>query len=172
MALLVSSSGLVLVLVGAGAGAGAGRVDSLATLMALGTTLTYTAYILVSHHVTANLAPLPLSALVATGTTVTVGLVGVLTGSLDAGFETQGWIWLGLISLISTVAAVLLFFAGLQRVGPSTASILATFEPVLTVVLAFVILGESFTSLQFAGGSLVVLGVLVLQTSLPGPRPA
>ncbi len=62
------------------------------------------------------------------------------------------------IAVVSTVGAVGLFFAGLQRVGPTAASILSTVEPLVTVGLAFVVFGESLGATQLAGGALVLLG--------------
>ena len=62
------------------------------------------------------------------------------------------------IVVVSTVGAVGLFFAGLQRVGPTAASILSTLEPVVTVGLAFAVFGESLGGAQLAGASLVLLG--------------
>jgi drug/metabolite transporter (DMT)-like permease len=53
-------------------------------------------------------------------------------------------------------------------VGPSEAAILSTFEPVVTVVLAFFALGERLTPLQLAGGALVLAAVVLLQ--LPARR--
>ena len=57
---------------------------------------------------------------------------------------------------------IVLFFAGLKRVGPSTAAILSTLEPPTTVALAFVAFGESLTTVQLAGGALVLGAVLAL----------
>ena len=71
-----------------------------------------------------------------------------------------------LIALVSTVVAVSAFFAGLRRVGPSEAAILSTFEPPVTVALAFAVLGERLAPAQLAGGALVLAAVVVLQ--LPG----
>jgi drug/metabolite transporter (DMT)-like permease len=68
-----------------------------------------------------------------------------------------------LIALVSTVVAVSAFFAGLRRVGPSEAAILSTFEPPVTVALAFLVLGERLTPVQLAGGALVLAAVIVLQ---------
>jgi drug/metabolite transporter (DMT)-like permease len=64
--------------------------------------------------------------------------------------------------VVSTVAAVSLFFAGLDRVGPTAASILSTIEPVVTVVLAFLVFGEVLGAVQLAGGALVLGAVFVL----------
>ena len=65
------------------------------------------------------------------------------------------------------MGAVSLFFAGLKRVGPTTASILSTAEPVTTVVLAFLAFGESLSPVQLAGGALVLGAVLVAQRAGP-----
>ena len=73
-----------------------------------------------------------------------------------------GWGWLACIAVVSTVAAISLFFAGLRRVGPTTASILATVEPLVTVLLAFLVFGETLGPVQLVGGALVLAAVLVL----------
>jgi drug/metabolite transporter (DMT)-like permease len=157
-ALLVSSVGLVLVL----AGAGRGGVDPLGAAMGIGAALAYTAYILVSDRVVADLEPLALSALVTTGAAATFAIAGVASGSLRVDFAPEGWLWLALIALVSTVTAVALFFAGMRRVGPSNAAILSTFEPVVTVTLAFLAFGEGLTPVQMAGGALVLAAVVTL----------
>jgi drug/metabolite transporter (DMT)-like permease len=69
----------------------------------------------------------------------------------------------GAIALVSTVAAILCFFAGLARVGPSAASILSTLEPLVTVGLAAAAFGESLGAVQLVGGALVLGAVLVMQ---------
>jgi drug/metabolite transporter (DMT)-like permease len=157
-ALLMSSGGVALVL----AGASGDGFDLLGAAMGVGAALTYTAYILVSDRVSGEIDPLPLSALVTTGAAVTFGIAGAATGSLDTSFAAEGWLWLGLIALVSTVSAIVLFFAGLRRVGPSTAAILSTLEPPTTVLLAFLAFGEALTALQLAGGALVLAAVVAL----------
>jgi drug/metabolite transporter (DMT)-like permease len=59
-----------------------------------------------------------------------------------------------------------LFFAGLTRVGPSAASILSTLEPVVTVVLAFAVFGESFNGAQLVGAALVLSAVIVVRARI------
>jgi drug/metabolite transporter (DMT)-like permease len=166
-ALLVSSGGVVLVL----AGAGGGDLDPAGVAMGVGAALTYSAYILVSDSVGAQLGPFALSALVTTGAAVTFGLAATVSGSFDTGFESEGWLWLALIALVSTVAAIVLFFAGLQRVGPSTAAILSTLEPPVTVALAFLAFGEALTVVQLLGGALVLSAVVLLQTRVAAAQP-
>jgi drug/metabolite transporter (DMT)-like permease len=166
-ALLVSSGGLALVLLGAGAG----TFDWLGAALGLGAAMTYTAYILVSDRVGGTLDALPLSALITTGAAITFGVAGSATGTLDTGFASEGWLWLASIAIVSTVTPIALFFAGLRRVGPSTAAILSTLEPLTTVALAFVVFGESLTGIQLAGAALV-LGAAVSLNLRPRRRTA
>jgi drug/metabolite transporter (DMT)-like permease len=156
-ALVIASSGLVLVLVGGGAGA----FDLAGAALGAGAALAYTAYILVSHGVTAELEPLPMAALIATGAAVTLSATALLTGSFNTGFESGGWLWVGLAAVVSTVAAVVLFLTGMSRVGPSTAAILSTLEPPVTVALAFLTFGDALGAVQLAG-AVAVLGAAVL----------
>ena len=75
------------------------------------------------------------------------------------------------IALVSTVAAITLFFAGLERVGPTRASTLSTIEPVCTVLLAALLLDERIAPIQLAGGALI-LGAVVLLARSPAPSAA
>jgi drug/metabolite transporter (DMT)-like permease len=159
LALVVALSGTVLVLEGAGGGA----VDALGVAMGVGAALAYTTYILVGDKVLAGTPPLALSALVCAGATVTFLLVSVPSGGPELAFAAEGWGWLAAIALVSTVAAVIAFFAGLERVGPSAAAILSTLEPVVTVGLAAAAFGESLAGLQLAGAGLVLSAVVVMQ---------
>jgi drug/metabolite transporter (DMT)-like permease len=158
-ALGLASGGLVLVL----ASARAGGLDPLGAALALGAAVVYSAYILVSDGVTRRMRPRVLSALVCTGAAVTLTVGSTLLGEFRPGELTvAGWGWLAGIAVVSTVGAVSLFFAGLERVGPTTASILSTIEPVVTVLLAFIVFGEVLSVVQLFGGALVLGGVLVL----------
>jgi len=171
-ALGVALVGITLVL----SGAATGRFDWLGAAMALGAALTYTGYILVGDRLTAELSPLALSALVCTGATATFAVAGVLRGGPDLGFAAAGWAWLAALALVSTVGAILLFFAGLARAGPSVAAILSVLEPVVTVVGAATVFGEHVTAGQLLGGTLVLAAVLVVQwpakSGVAAPAPS
>ena len=167
VALALASTGLVLVLVGAGGG----ELDPVGTALGLAAAVVYSGYILASEGVVARVGPLTLSTLVCTGAATTLTLAAIASGDLDLGsVSAAGFGWLAGIAIVSTVGAVALFFAGLQRVGPTAASILSTLEPVVTVVLAFLVFGESLGTAQLAGGALVLLAVLAVRT--PGNRRA
>jgi drug/metabolite transporter (DMT)-like permease len=168
-ALALTSIGLVLVL----AGAAAGAFDPLGAAMALGAAGVYTVYILVSEGAAIRMRPYLLSALVCTGAALTITIGSTLLGELHPEDVTaRGWLWLGGIGVVSTVAAIGLFFAGLRRVGPSTAAILATVEPVVTVLLAFAVFGETLAAVQIAGAAFVLTSVVVLRARSREPALA
>lgn len=160
VALLVACVGLILVL----AGAAAGALDPAGTALALGAAAVYTVYILSSEGISARMDALTLATLVCSGAAVTLTVAGVAGGDLDPGAVTgQGWLWLVSLAVVSTVGAIALFFAGLRRVGPTAAAILSTLEPVVTVLLAGAVFGESLGPVQIAGGALVLLAALVVR---------
>jgi drug/metabolite transporter (DMT)-like permease len=163
-ALVIASAGLVLIL----ATAKAGALDPVGALLGLAAAVVYTTYILVSQGVAGRVRPTLLAAIVCSGAALSLTAGSALLGELRPGEVTAaGWGWLAGIALVSTVAAVSLFFAGLKRVGPTTASVLSTVEPVVTVLLAFLVFGELLGSLQMLGGLLVIAAVLVLASYRP-----
>lgn len=166
VALLAASAGAALVL----AGAASGSIDALATAMGFGAALAYTTYILVGDRVVTGVAPLALAALVCAGAASTFAVAALVRGGPDLAFGAAGWGWIGAIALVSTVGAILTFFAGLARVGPSAAAILSVLEPVVTVALAAAAFGESLAPVQLAGGALVLAAVVVTQWPGRGAR--
>jgi drug/metabolite transporter (DMT)-like permease len=162
-ALGLASGGVALVLLGGGPGA----IDALGAGMALGSALFYTVFILASDRVTAHTPPVPFAASVASGAALTFGVAALLDGGISASGE--GVMWTAIIASVSTVMPIVLFMAGLARVGPSTASIASTIEPPFTVALAWIVFGETLGPLQLAGGAFVLSAVVLLQLRRPSP---
>ena len=92
---------------------------------------------------------------------------GVVNGSLALP-GGSAWLWVVAIALISTVLPVSTFLLGLERVGAPTASIVSTVEPLLTVSLAVLLLGETLGPAQVLGGALVIGAVIALQSRRAG----
>jgi drug/metabolite transporter (DMT)-like permease len=160
VALALASGGVVLVV----AGAGAGALDALGVALGMAAAVVYSAYILISEGVARRLRPQLLAALVCTGAAVALTAGSALLGTLKLGELTAaGWGWLACLAVVSTVGAIGLFFAGLARMGPTSASILSTVEPLVTVLLAFLVFSETLGAVQLAGGALVLAAVLALQ---------
>ncbi len=157
-ALGLASAGAALVLLGGGTGG----LQAAGVLLALGAAVTYTAYILVADGIVGRVDPFLLSALVCTGAAATFLVAGTAGGTLE--LAGDGLLWIVAIALLSTVLPIVTFMLGMQRVGASTASIVSTVEPVVTVVLAVILFDETLGSLQVLGGVLVLAAVIALQS--------
>jgi drug/metabolite transporter (DMT)-like permease len=154
----------VLVLAGA-----SGTLDPLGVGLGLGAAVVYSAYILTSEGVAVRIGALALATLVCTGAAASLTVGALATGDLrPARLSAAGAGWLAAIALVSTVGAIGLFFAGLRLVGPTATSILSTFEPVVTVVLAVLTFGDAIGAVPLVGGAFVLAAVVVMRT----PRPA
>src|SRR3954454_15909851 len=156
-ALLLASAGVVLVL----AGGGTGTLDALGAALALGAAGAYTVYILASDRMAATTPPVPFAASVVTG--AALGFAGAARVRGGVHVSGEGLMWTPILASVSTVMPIVLFMAGLARVGPSTAAIASTIEPPFTVALAWIVFGETLGVLQLAGGALVLSAVVLLQ---------
>jgi len=122
----------------------------------------YAVYILAGTRVMRNVPALAAAAVVVCSTACVYGGMTAVQGPVWPA-TISGWLAVAALSLVSTVAAIALFFAGLERVGPTSASILSTLEPAVAVVLAAALLGEAITPARVAGGVLI-LGAVLLTT--------
>lgn len=137
---------------------GGGRTPGI--LLGIAAAVIYSIYILVGSRITPRAGPIPSS------TTVMISAAIVYSGIVSVqgpAFPVTllGWAAIAAIALISTVLAIVAFFAGLERIGPSRAPTVSTFEPVVSVVLAALVLGESFNALQVVGGCLILVAALI-----------
>lgn len=71
--------------------------------------------------------------------------------------------WLFVLAIGPTVGASVAYAAGVRSVPVSVASLVATLEPVLAAVLAYLFLGETLGTGQIAGGVLILLAVWLLR---------
>jgi drug/metabolite transporter (DMT)-like permease len=157
IAVCLAGGGLTLAL----AGASDGALDPLGVALGIGAACVYSVYILVSDGISRRVRPQLLATLVCTGAAVTLLSGSIALGEFRPGDLTAaGWGWLLCLAAVSTVTAISLFFAGLERVGPTMAAILSTVEPLVTVLLALIVLGERLGAIQLLGGALVLAAVV------------
>lgn len=171
-ALAVALAGLALTVLPALAGGVAGY-PRLPAGVALGVAaaVIYAVYIVVGTRLTARVSPLALSAVIAAGAAAVFAAIAFAQGPAWPRSAT-GWLAVAAIALVSTVAAIALFFAGLARVGATQASTLSTVEPVCTIALAALVLGERIGAVQLAGGALILGAVLLLARARVPPAPS
>ena len=134
-------------------------------LLGLAAALIYATYILVSSRIV-GVGPFATSAWVLTAGAVVMALLALLTRP-QLPSAPSAWLALVGVALIGTVVAVTTFFAALALLGPSDTAVVSTVEPVVSIAVAALVLGERLSPLQLAGGAIVLLAVSVLARSRP-----
>lgn len=115
--------------------------QSLGMLLAISAAAIYSVYILVGTQVMKQVSAVQSSTVIFASAGGMSGVLMIRNGPhLPA--TGAGWAVIGSIVLIATVLPVVAFLAGLKRVGPTNAAMLSTLEPVVTVLLAAMLLGE------------------------------
>jgi drug/metabolite transporter (DMT)-like permease len=77
----------------------------------------------------------------------------------------SGWAVIAASGLFSTALGLIIFFTGLKRIDTANAAIISTFEVVVAVALAMIILGETLSLSKILGACLVISAVIVLARS-------
>lgn len=158
-------SALILALTGTVLTIGLGGGGSLLGIaLAMTAPFIYSAYILAGSKITKEVEILSSSTVVMISASFVFGTFIAVKG-LNMPQTLVGWGGVLAIALISTVIAIIAFFAGLKRVGPTNASMLSTFEPVTTVVLAAIVFGEEIGLMRIMGGILILIAVILLAKS-------
>jgi drug/metabolite transporter, DME family len=86
----------------------------------------------------------------------------------SAHYSGGQWMFLFVFSMISVLGAFSLYFLGLQYLEPTRAIIASCLEPVFSIVLAAVLLGEVLRPLQSVGIVFVLAAIVIVQR--PGRR--
>jgi len=89
-----------------------------------------------------------------------MGALGILPFVEFADKTPVAWASLILVSFFSTFLANLCYYQGLKTLEAGKASIVATLEPVVAAVTAYVFLGEYFSFLGYFGAGLILLAVI------------
>jgi drug/metabolite transporter (DMT)-like permease len=136
---------------------------SWALVLAVASPVIYTAYILVGERVMGSVPALAASAVIVTGAAIAFSFLAAISSQLALPPTVGGWAVVVALAVFPTMLAISLFLAGLPRVGAARAALLSTWEPVVTVGLAVVLLGDRLSIVQVLGGILVLLAVVVVQ---------
>jgi drug/metabolite transporter (DMT)-like permease len=79
------------------------------------------------------------------------------------GSDITAWGLLLLLAVAQTIGALYAYTAGLRHLEAATASIIATFEPLVAACLAYFVLHESLEWPQLLGGAFILAAVILLQ---------
>jgi drug/metabolite transporter (DMT)-like permease len=157
----------------------AAAISVLGIASGIGAALWYAAYILVGEHVLKNddQSPLGISAYVFVGSTV--GFLGyaafravALGDRMTLPQDVAGWGATVGLAVVSTVIPCLAFFAAIKAIGAARATIVSTFEPVVTLFLGLWLLDEQLGLGQWIGVASVLGTIVMLQIPRSTPPRA
>ena len=138
-------------------------------VLAVGAAAVYAVYIVLAAEPVRTAGPLPATAVVMSAAAVVLGVATAVLRPAGPG-TLSGWLALGALAGVCTVAAAGLFLAGLSLLGPVDASTVSTLEPVVSAVLAATLLGDRLTPVQLFGAALVLAAIVALaRTAGSGP---
>ncbi|MGL4995230.1 MAG: DMT family transporter [Deefgea sp.] len=143
----------------------------LGVIFGLSAAVIYSGYIIAGSRLTPLVGALPAATVVMLSAAGSLWL-STLWSTPTWPTTTASWSAAVAIALISTVVAIFTFLAGLDFLSASEASTLSTLEPVVSVLLAALILGEHLSMLQWLGGAgILISGLLIaLAPVIPAPE--
>lgn len=144
----------------------------LGILFGLLAALIYSVYIMTGSRLPPDVGSTASTAIITSSAALVYGAIALVRG-VRLPSTPAGWLAVLAIAVVGTVVAIAFFLAGLARLGPVRASTYSTLEPVFTVALAAILLGEQVTALRALGGALILAAVLILaRAGAPRPRPS
>ncbi len=131
-----------------------------AGLLALGSGVSYAVYVYMGKKI--KIDPLVSSLIVCLGSIFGIWMFGsfaggqMLTPSLNA-----SWLYVFLTALLATVLPIVLFLEAMKKISATKASLLSVFEPLSTVLIGVLFLGEMLLDIQIVGVFIVLVGALL-----------
>ena len=157
VALVTAFAGLVLVFNVSGAdlsGAGA--------LYAFLSALLWSAMTLLSVRVMRDCDPRAVSLNMQVSAATIFIVIWLVSGGVTLPSSTFGWVSF-LAMPVCYAVAITTFFASVSLIGSVRASLFMNIEPILTITLGFIVLGQVLTPLQLAGAALVFGAIFALK---------
>ncbi len=156
LALILATSGTILVI-----GLKLQNINFIGIMFGIAAAVIYAFYIVIGSKVTKGLDAFTASTVIISSSAF-VYVTNAITNDVPMPSTLEQWKWLFAIAVISTLVAIVTFFAGMKIIGPVKASMISTFEPIVTVLCSFWLLGESLDIYQMLGAILIIIAALIL----------
>ena len=149
------------------------RADPLGLLLALGSLVIFTLYLLLVQRFLAGRDPYTLTFWVLLSAACAMALATPWHGLAD--LSPRALTIGALLGLIPTALAVTLLYQAVIRIGSAYVSVFSTLEPVVAVVASWAVLGETLDPLKLAGTACIIIGIVwpnwtLIRTGGPAAR--
>lgn len=153
LGLAISGSALVVL------GGGGADITGLGIVLALCTSIAYTAYLIGTDRHVKTTDPLTAATWLGIGAAVANVVYAVAFRAVTLPPATGAWRLVAMMMFSAAAFAAML--AGLQRVGAVRNAIIGVMEPLTVAILAFLFLDEPITAPVAVGGTLILVGAVI-----------
>jgi drug/metabolite transporter, DME family len=144
-------------------GSGGFRLDPVGIIAALLAAFSFAFYNVGGHTVLARYDRWKVLLWVLASTSTFWILVNPPWKIIAAHYGREQWAFMLVFSLVSVLAPFSCYFAGLQHLEPTRAIVASCLEPVFSIMIAALVLGELLRPLQTAGIVLVLVAIVLIQ---------
>jgi len=161
LGIFLSFLGLYVLVLGSGSGLGWGRETLLGGLLVLASASTWGLYTVLLKPLVQRYSPLKTTAWVMAVTTPLLILVAVpdMRQQNWAAVSTRSWLGLLFSSALAIAIAYVIWNTGVRRVGSARTAVYSYLTPLVSVAVAWIVLGEAMRPVQALGAIATVLGV-------------
>lgn len=139
-----------------------GNIDLTGMMMALSSGIAYAVYIVVLTHSKAGKIPvIKLSAWLSLMIALEFAIIMLILGRLRFEMDNVAWGMSIFMSSVISTAALLTFQIGAPLCGAQTAALLSTIEPVSSILLGIIFLGEHMSIKIFIGICFIMMSIII-----------
>lgn len=145
------------------------RLD-VALALAITAPILFATYLLTADHTVRGASPLAAGAVTLASAGALMAIVSTVNHSFALPASPDAWTIM-LVSAVVPMAAIPALMIAMKHIGPGSTSLLGTCEPVVAMLLAVLVLGESTGPVRLVGAGCVIGTALVAWPKpLPEPR--
>ncbi|WP_346916326.1 DMT family transporter [Clostridium sp.] len=140
-----------------------GSINTIGVVLVLLSALCYAIYVLgASNDKVKNIDSYVMTFYISVISAIVGSATGIVTNSFNNPINFYGIISILLIAFISTVVALMAFLKGVKLIGPTNSAIFSALEPIVSLVLGVVVLGESISFKIIIGSTIIILAMIQL----------
>ncbi|WP_346937059.1 DMT family transporter [Clostridium sp.] len=140
-----------------------GSINTIGVVLVLLSALCYAIYVLgASNDKVKNINSYVMTFYISVISAIVGSATGIVTNSFNNPINFYGIISILLIAFISTVVALMAFLKGVKLIGPTNSAIFSALEPIVSLVLGVIVLGESISFKIIIGSTIIILAMIQL----------
>lgn len=138
-------------------------VDYRGVLLAFLTSIFFSIYIVGNKKILDGVEPIVSLAYMSAFSVVFFAIKSIWDGTLSFQYSSVDVVSALLLAVIPTLIGIMALFKALGILGASKSAIISSFEPVVTLILAYLLIGDRITLVQLIGGAFILSSVFIVQ---------